>query len=493
MGSHTANPASELAEQKAMNSESSSERRGTSISALGHTPSVTVTVRLDIPEQPDVHRELDIVVPPRSSLAEILDEVLGLLDAPAITVPWQGRTAAGVPVDPTRPLSTVPFLHGGVLVLSPYTHHAAPVVKDAAHALADAATTPSRAGMDVAPLIAAGLVLMASIGVLPIPGALVAACWAGLSVLSAAVIARGVRALTPAALAVYGLITQFSAMCAAFGAVSGSGISRLAEPNSNTGWALVAAAAGMAAGTALVGTFLHDRQLAVGATLSVLLGTVGGCMLGTHSWSASAAGTVGIAIVLVSIAPGTALRLAGLRVPLIPSAGQGLDVADQVIDAPEKKARTTAFYLGGFYGGVVLVVGPLLMVVATAGHPYALALIGCTVVGCALHAGRHHDVVSMWSLWVLSCTGLVALSWCALIAATADLDGGGSWHVWPLAVVGFVVVVAAMAPLIAPLLGRTDPTWQRRAERCEMLALAALIPLAAHMLGVFAAIRAWGF
>ncbi|WKD60413.1 hypothetical protein CCICO_01805 [Corynebacterium ciconiae DSM 44920] len=457
------------------------------------TTAVTTTIRLQVPEQPDRNRQLDIVLPPRSSLAEVLDEVLDLLDAPTISVPWQGRTAAGVPIDATRPLHSVPFLHGGVLVLAPYEQHAAPVVKDAAHALADAASTPSRRGLDTLPLLVAGLVL--SLGAVAAPLSATAVAWwcASLAVGACGVVMRARRRLSAEATACYVAIAQLSAAVAAASAVSQRSLLTVWGSPSAAGWALVAAAGGIAAATALGAKAIHTRHCAAAITVAALVALCGGLLTGVGAWTAASAGTIAAAMIAISTAPSVALKTAGLRVPLIPSAGQDLEVADHLIAEPEKKARTTAHIMGGFYLGLTVVLAPLVVVLAHRADGFALALIACTAGALVVHAARHHDVWSMWALWASSCACVAALALCSLRLATADLAGQGAWIIWPLVIAGAALAAAGAAPLLTGVLGSMEPTWQRRLERVEHIALAAILPLSAHLMGVFAAIRAWGW
>ncbi|WP_192796143.1 MULTISPECIES: type VII secretion integral membrane protein EccD [Corynebacterium] len=455
------------------------------------TTAVTTTIRLDVPEQPERNRQLDIVLPPRSSLAEVLDEVLELLDAPSISVPWQGRTAAGVPIDATRPLHTVPFLHGGVLVLGPYEQHAAPVVKDTAHALADAASTPCRRGLDTLPLLVAGLVLCLGAVAAPLSATAVAWWGASLTLAASAVALRARRRLSPEATACYMGIAQLSAAISGASAAQQRGVEALALSSSAAGWTLVAAAGGLAAATALGAKALHIRHCAAAITTVALLTVCGGLLAASGEWVAASAGTIAVAMVAMSAAPSVALKTAGLRVSLIPSAGQDLEVADHTIAEPEKKARRTAQILGGFYLGLTVVLSPLLLVLAQRADVFALALVACTVGSVVVHAARHHDVWSMWALWVSSCAGVVALALCALRIATAELAGQGSWIIWPMVIAGAVLALAGAAPLLTGPLSTMEPTWQRRLERVEHIALAAIIPLSAHLMGIFTAIRTW--
>jgi len=58
-----------------------------------------ITIRIDIPDSAYPSTCIDLAVPRNSSIAEILDEVLTLADAPRISRPWQATTAAGVLID----------------------------------------------------------------------------------------------------------------------------------------------------------------------------------------------------------------------------------------------------------------------------------------------------------------------------------------------------------------------------------------------------------
>ena len=80
-----------------------------------------ITIRIDIPDSAYPSTCIDLAVPRNSSIAEILDEVLTLADAPRISRPWQATTAAGVLIDAAQPLAHTPLTHGSTIVY----HHTA--------------------------------------------------------------------------------------------------------------------------------------------------------------------------------------------------------------------------------------------------------------------------------------------------------------------------------------------------------------------------------
>ena len=70
-----------------------------------------ITIRIDIPDSAYPSTCIDLAVPRNSSIAEILDEVLTLADAPRISRPWQATTAAGVLIDAAQPLAHTFYRH----------------------------------------------------------------------------------------------------------------------------------------------------------------------------------------------------------------------------------------------------------------------------------------------------------------------------------------------------------------------------------------------
>ena len=130
--------------------------------ALAH--SVRVTVRIHAGQ---TRKEADISLPLSSSLGEVLGELLVLVDVPPAPILWRATTAAGKTISMTTPLDRTSVEEGSVLVLSPDAPAPAPIVRDAAEALAADVSATQLSGLaglwGVAGLIAGGGLLLSLI------------------------------------------------------------------------------------------------------------------------------------------------------------------------------------------------------------------------------------------------------------------------------------------------------------------------------------------
>lgn len=95
-----------------------------------------------------------------------------------------------------------------------------------------------------------------------------------------------------------------------------------------------------------------------------------------------------------------------------------------------------------------------------------------------LHSARCQSQLSTWSLIVLGCVSAVAFC-----LASAGLN----WWFWVFAAI--ISLGFAATPLWVEKLSNLQPTTMVWIERLESLAIAAVIPLACQLLGVFGMLR----
>ena len=415
-------------------------------------------------------READLALPSASALADLLPEITALCGAPRISRPWQATTAAGVELDPAVPLHRTGLDHGDVLILTPRHDVPAPVVRDSAEALVDAAAAPAAAGLATAGAVTGclGLVLVLLI-FQPAWVALAAGAAAALLVL---LWRRGIRVL--------GLLA--AVLAAGAGAVAV--LADAPADDSSQGWAALAMVlcatlgAGAAAATGGLGR-RTSAALAAGGVL--LLAAVPGFFLPADTAPAALVLLAGLA--LITTAPGIAGRWAGLRVPRLPTAGQNLAVSDDPpTDAPDRARRALDLH-EGLAMGTALGLVPAVLLIGWSGGGFAQALCVATAGAVLLHAARHRHAVPAWA-WLL--TGLAA----GLGIALAAVHGEG--HPVLAGVATIVTLAGLTAPLWAERVPELEPTTVVWWERLETLAVAAALPLAAHLAGLFTLIRGLG-
>lgn len=424
-------------------------------------------------------READVAVPAGSTLAEVIPEIVTLVGAPRISRPWLATTAAGTPLDPAVPLHQTSLDHGAVVVLSPRHEGSLPVIRDAAEALAESDGDAGTRGQAAAGAVTGTLALLLLAAThLPWSQALALAAGAALLLLLAR---REVRVLAP-------VICLLAAGAAAAVVLEGARPEELTSPHT-LGWAALGAAA-VTATVLLLLIVLRGTGPRTAAATATLLGltAVGsvGAFLPAHAADpavAAAALVCAAGVVFIGQLPDLVIRVAGLRVPRLPTAGQDLGVADADHSAvtDQRAGRARHLHDGAALGAAVLL-APALLTVGSHGGGFAQALCVAVLGAVVLHASRHRQAVPSWS-WMS--VGLVA----CLAGVWAATDPGHPAQ-WVPAVVG--TAAALTAPLWAPRVPEVEPTTVVWWERAESLALAASLPLAAHLAGFFVLIRGLG-
>lgn len=439
--------------------------------ALAH--SVRVTVRIHAGQ---TRKEADISLPLSSSLGEVLGELLVLVDVPPAPILWRATTAAGKTISMTTPLDRTSVEEGSVLVLSPDAPAPAPIVRDAAEALAADVSATQLSGLaglwGVAGLIAGGGLLAATLS--PTVGC---AATALLALVLAVWTRRG--SLLATAHAAAGLAGGLATGAAFVAGPAGTAVS--AAPV--VGAATAVGATAVLSHLVRIGG-LRDRATAATWCLLVLVGLLGPAPL--------LAATVG----LLAGAPLLTTRLAGLRVPQLPTAGQDLSISDEVPTDNALAARRAGQAYEGIAVGCAVAGAPALLLVALNANAAATqgasqALCVSIAGGVIVHAARHARPIAAWALGIY---GLAAASasvavplheWQRLSAPTTET--------WVLSVIAGLIVVAMLSvPVWAGKLRQIEPTTIVWFERAEALALAACLPLAAHLAGLFEFIRGLG-
>lgn len=439
--------------------------------ALAH--SVRITVRIHAGQ---TRKEADISLPLSSSLGEVLGELLVLVDVPPAPILWRATTAAGKTISMTTPLDRTSVEEGSVLVLSPDAPAPAPIVRDAAEALAADVSATQLSGLaglwGVAGLITGGGLLAATLS--PTVGC---AATALLALVLAAWTRRG--SLLATAHVAAGLAGGLAAGAAFVAGPAGTAVS--AAPV--VGAATAVGATAVLSHLVRIGG-LRDRATAATWCLLVLVGLLGPAPL--------LAATVG----LLAGAPLLTTRLAGLRVPQLPTAGQDLSISDEVPTDNALAARRAGQAYEGIAVGCAVAGIPALLLIALNANAAATqgasqALCVSIAGGVIVHAARHARPIAAWALGIYglaaacSAVAVPLREWQRLSAPTTET--------WVLSVIAGLIVVAMLSvPVWAGKLRQIEPTTIVWFERAEAFALAACLPLAAHLAGLFEFIRGLG-
>lgn len=261
------------------------------------------------------------------------------------------------------------------------------------------------------------------------------------------------------------------------------------------------------------------------AAISYLLpGLSGNSGIGTSHGTAAAAGTIIAGVILLASAPSLTIAAAGLKVPQLPTAGQDLAVSDNLQpDVADRSTRAGLAY-EGICWGIALCLIPAIIALSFTGTGSPVTTDGAggdieaaaTTIGAriavlfgtgltglgfvqalcvsiagtvVMHAARHGRALAGWALMLIAMVACLAACLCAVHAIGAD----GLAHAWALTTVAILLLAAMLsAPLWTDKISQVEPTTIAWFERVESLTIAACLPLAAHLAGIFELIRGLG-
>lgn len=433
------------------------------------------------------HRETDLAVPITSSVAEIAEEIAGVVGAPPATRPWQAMTAAGVVIDPHEPLGSSGITDGAVVVLEPEKPRQAPVPRDAAEALVAAASRRS------AGLPAAFTQVVSVCGILAVVAGMAAFVPAWVACVTGAVVG-GVLCAWRRDLYLVTLIVPVLAagggalwvLDAGWDAARWDGVG-LAPTERSVLFGTLGALAGGVAGVAVsVATrpVALGREWLAGAAVVGVSGVVGAGAGYAGGLLAGLVAALIVALCCAWAAPAVATGVAGLHTQRLPAAGEDLEEADWPLDQVDERAAEGL----QLHAAIVIAAAVVTAAVSWFGAAAAAAaqlsglwfsLACCVAVASGMHAVRHVDPRCLWSHLAIALTLLL----------------GAATHVSGSVLGGAAVVTGTLlvgSGLWGPRLESPEPTTLVWWERAESIALAAAIPLAAHLGGVFTWIRGLG-
>nr|WP_314745721.1 type VII secretion integral membrane protein EccD [uncultured Corynebacterium sp.] len=460
-----------------------------------HTLRLTVRIELF-----DASTSIDLAIPASSSLSETIDEILAIANLPTNTTPWCATTAAGQELDPAIPLAQCHLTQGDILVISPLTETPTPVVRDAAELLENLTqATPPPIGTvfcaGLAGLLGLTLLVAALPGlppilrlIIPVVATLAMLLWTR-KLLFAPITVGGVSLTTLIAIAGSPTLPTGAQM-------SDSQFARM--------WALACACAGI---ILIVSTLLlrfitpHVPTISALITIgiSLIIMALGACFYHpplialtdpTWSWLVhSAALVVAAGIIALAFSPLLSIKIAGVRVPQLPTSGQDLSISDTNPTNTPHRALLAQHILDGITVGLGCVLSPAIIVICgwAPQRNFSFALAVCMCLSLVVHAHRHHGSPRTWSLWI---PAMAAACGTALSASPHLIDATAPPAHLGLSIAAFLVSATVFtAPGWVKHLTNLEPTTVVWVERAELLSIAACLPLALHLVGIFSLLR----
>ena len=455
------------------------------------------TVRIELF---DASTSIDLAIPASSSLSETIDEILAIANLPANTTPWCATTAAGQELDLAIPLAQCHLTQGDILVISPLTETPTPVVRDAAELLENLTqVTPPPIGTvfcaGLAGLLGLTLLVAALPGLPPILRLLI-------PVVATLAMLLWTRKLLFAPITVGGI--SLTTLIAIAGSPTLPTGAQMSDSQFARMWALACACAGI---VLIVSTLLlrfitpHVPTISALITIgiSLIIMALGACFYHpplialtdpTWSWLVHAAALVVAAgIIALAFSPLLSIKIAGVRVPQLPTSGQDLSISDTNPTNTPHRALLAQHILDGITVGLGCILSPAIIVVCgwAPQRNFSFALAVCMCLSLVVHAHRHHGSPRTWSLWI---PAMAAACGTALSASPHLVDATAPPAHLGLSIAAFLVSATVFtAPGWAKHLTNLEPTTVVWVERAELLSIAACLPLALHLVGIFSLLR----
>lgn len=443
---------------------------------------------------------VDVALPAESAIAEIVPQLAGLAglgshDPTGVAEGWLLSRLGHEPFEPARSVSASGIHDGDLLYLTPRSEQLpAAVFDDMIEAVAHAAdalpgtwrpSTTRRTG-----LLAATAAMLAGLALLT---------WSGLSAGVTALITTAVALLL---LTAGGLVSRAAgdgavgALVAAI-ALPYSGFAALMATAGEAGWDWAGPPALLAAGAALAvtGAIAH---LATGRALGLFVGVGTFALIGIVALffavytgarlTSVATVTAALLTAFGPVMPMLALRLGQLRLPGVPADAEEFrsDRPSTRLDEVAPSTRRAADCLTALQAASSSAMLISVLVLLDADTRWATALAAALTLAALLRVRaplRHRD--QRLILFTLGLFGGVAL----LVRLSVNADLGDRVLFAVVAVIG--AVVAADFAVRAP--GRSpSPYWGRFYDIVEFLALAAIVPLGAQVLGLYMTVRGLG-
>ncbi|PJE95498.1 type VII secretion integral membrane protein EccD [Streptomyces carminius] len=436
-------------------------------------------------------RTIDLAVPADVPVADLLPTVIGyggeeLEESGLEHGGWVLQRLGGPPLDPESTLDSLNLRDGEVLHLRPREEALPEVHLDD---LVDGISTTMRGrphgwsplasrrllhGL-VGATLALGLVLLAQNGADAWIRALAAAVFGLLLIAGAGSASRAVGDTGAAAVLGMAAVPYF--------ALAGWLLPGDAPALGNVPLAASAAAAGAAVlALAAVGTY---PALFLGVVAVAVAGAIGAGLLLTGLTSERAASVVAVVVVLFGgFVPSLSFRLAGMRMPPLPTNVQQLQegIDPYPTDEVETRSILADGWMTAFYGAIALVCLPCLIAL-TADPEWAEI---CVTVALSLLLLLHsRGLGNVWQRLSLTAAG----AWGAALlvyAGAQRLDGGDRLAV-AVALLGLTATLAIASWTVPGR--RLVPYWGRAAELLHSAAAISMLPLMLWSVGVYGLLR----
>ncbi|MFE5923236.1 type VII secretion integral membrane protein EccD [Streptomyces sp. NPDC056468] len=443
-------------------------------------------------------RTVDLAVPSDVPVADLLPTVIGyggddLEESGLEHGGWVLQRLGGPPLDPESTLDSLGLRDGEDLYLRPRAEALPEVHLDdlvdgisanmsrRPHGWNPEASKRLLRGLSVATLVL-GMVLLAAPGSPGWVRALVASAAGLLLMAGAGSAARAVG--DSGAGSLLGLMAAYYLALAGWllpgGELGG------AEGDAVLGARLLAASAAGGGGAVLalaaVGVY---PALFIGAAFVATTGAFGGVLITLELSMEQAASVVAVMVVLFGgFVPSLSFRLAGMRMPPLPSNVQQLQQGIDPYSPSEVEARSMMAdgWMTAFYGAIGLVCMPCLMALAV--EPGLAGIF--TVVALSLLLLLHsRGLGNVWQRVALTCAGAWGVT-LLLFMAARDLGPGDRLTL----VAGLMGLAAAITIASWTVPGRRlVPYWGRAAELLHSLAAISMLPLMLWSMGVYGWLR----
>lgn len=436
-------------------------------------------------------RTIDLAVPADVPVADLLPTVVGyggeeLEESGVEHGGWVLQRLGGPPLAPESTLTALALRDGEVLYLRPREETLPEVhlddlvdgisttLRDRPHGWSPLAGRRLLHGMAAATLVL-GLVLLAQKGADPWMRSLAAAAFGLLLLAGAGAASRAVG--DTGAGAVLGV------MATPYFALAGWLLPGDAPALGNVPLAASAAAAGAAVlALAAVGTY---PALFLGVVATAVAGAIGAAMLLLGLTGEQAASVVAVAAVLFGgFVPSLSFRMAGMRMPPLPTNAQQLQEGIEPYPADEVQPRSVLAdgWMTAFYGAIGLVC--LVCLVELTDDP-EWAEISVTVALSLLLLLHSRGLGNVWQRLALTSAGAWGVA--LLVYAAAQRVNGGDRVALAVALLGLTAILAIASWTVPGR--RLVPYWGRAAEILHSAAAISMLPLMLWSVGVYGLLR----
>nr|MDT0661542.1 type VII secretion integral membrane protein EccD [Micromonospora sp. DSM 115978] len=433
---------------------------------------------------------VDVALPAQCTIAELVPMLVGVTGAADPAAPaygWTLRRVGGPALPPESTVAAADLRDGEILhLVSGGEDGAGSIFDDLVDALADAvqerpgrwsAAVSRRIGSAVATVgfAVAGVLLAAAAPVAAAALALV------LLVVGGALARGGGQARIGAAVAAGGLV---AALCA--GALLGGGPAGGLPGAAPVAVGLAAAAVYAVLAAVLVVDQVAWFSAAAGAAAAGSAVAVTVLLAGVRPVSAAAVALVLVVVISPSF-PQLALRLARLPMPRIPADIAAFRADEEPTPAAEvaDRARVAETALTAMLTGMTAIVAGCGLVLLRTDNRWAWLLVGVCAPALLLRSRAYLSVGQRCA--VLTGAALTLAGTALRLLTVAD-------PTVRLAVIAVLLAVAAVAVGHAVRVGGPDrsPYWARLLDVGEFCCLAALVPIALAVLGVYTTVRGLG-